>query len=260
MQTLLMIAISAVACWIMYEAFRRVGNCSALICFGLLPIVLTPRWAVTNTFGWFEWAKLYSVLVGACWLVALRFPKRLHESGASGLNLLVGINILEAVALESIRAEFSSLMNAVSGVMLVVNLPKSPVVRTRIGCGIDVEFKAINRVWIIQYTLWNMAFLYINYPQIFGHHLAVLGVPLAIGMRNPNLWLQARVCVLAIDLILLATFWQALKPYLDTTELQHENLKSLLASIPLALWILLFIRGDGVSDLKTDGIDRGIRP
>lgn len=240
MQTYLMVTASAITCWAIYEVIRRSSNQFAWLSFWVAPLILTPHWIAINPFGLFEWAKLYSVLIGACWTVSLRSTaKPISARCGRALNLIVGINILEAVSVDALRAEFASTINAISGILLIAKLPRDPKVNVPADRKTDLEFHGLNKIWIIQYTLWNLVFLYNNYPQIFGHHLAVAGVPLVVGLINPKLWLQARVYTLAVDLILLATFWQTLAPYLDTTSLQSEMLKPIFASLPLILWLVI---------------------
>lgn len=64
----------------------------------------------------------------------------------------------------------------------------------------------VNRTWIVCYTLWNLAFVYLNLPFLIGSHIVVLLVPLLIGLKSPRRWLQAHLHMLCIVLLLQFTF------------------------------------------------------
>ena len=56
----------------LYALFMR-SKSTTLIFFFVLPLVL-PIWWLQNTMHpWFTWLKLYSVVLGVCWLMLLRY-------------------------------------------------------------------------------------------------------------------------------------------------------------------------------------------
>ena len=224
---------------ILHECFRRTSNRNAWLVFLVLPVGLTPYWITTNEFGLFEWGKLYTILLTACWLVAIRFTRLYFQSWAAiGLTMLFALNILEAVAVDLAIGRPAPIMNAISGVLLVILLPKSSRAVRRNGIFGNLEYHGLDRTWIIAFTLWNLTFLYMNYPIIFGHHLAVLGVPLLVGLYQPQLWLQARLSLLALDLMALATVGPILIPLADTSMIKDLHWELFAAGATLIASLL----------------------
>ncbi len=239
MQTIFSILTLSLILFIVHEVFRRGGKATAWLIFLVLPLGLTPYWIAVNDFGLFEWCKLLTILLTACWLVAIRFTKLYFQPCvAIGLTVLFGLNILEAVAVDLAVCRLASIMNATAGVLLVTMLPKSSSAIRRSERLADLEYKGLNRNWIVAFTLWNLTFLYLNYPTIFGHHLAVLGVPLLVGLYKPQLWLQARISLLTLDLMALATFGPILIPWLDTTSYRDLRLDLFAAGVTLIASLL----------------------
>jgi hypothetical protein len=68
-----------------------------------------------------------------------------------------------------------------------------------------------------EYSLWNAAFVYLNFPAVAAHQIAVLASAWAVGLIDPRRWLQARTYTLATSLLLLATFPRTLIPLTDST-------------------------------------------
>lgn len=56
---------------------------------------------------------------------------------------------------------------------------------------------------IVGYTLWNWVFVYLNYPELAGHHVAVLSAALTLACLDRGLRLQARAASLGLTLLLL---------------------------------------------------------
>ncbi|MFT5302801.1 MAG: hypothetical protein ACI87E_002888 [Mariniblastus sp.] len=217
MQSCLSIVALGLMLFITYELLLRGGKMATWLTFLILPICLTPFWIANREFGMFAWAKLYTMLTTACWLTSIRFMKSNHPKWAeTGLLVLFGVNILEAVAVDASHGQMATNFNAISGVVgivLVALLAGSPNIIGRTGKFSALNIFGISRLMIIAYTLWNLTFLYVNFPTIFGRHIAVLGVPLIIGMYKPEAWAQSRIYLLALDLIVVATF----RPELVTT-------------------------------------------
>ena len=149
--------------------------------------------------------------------------------------MLLALNILEAVAVDLAALRAPQGLNAVAGILLVVTLPREPRV-TRMGEAgrfKDLHYQGLSRGWIIGFTLWNWTFLYLNYPMLAGHHIAVLGTALAVGLVDPARWLWARMFTLATDLLLLATFGEFLLPRMDTSDWSDPSLEIAVAGMTL---------------------------
>ena len=223
-------------------AARRASNRILWGLFLFVPIGLTPTWLASHSWGFFEWGKLYTIIGTACVLVWFRGSQnwRDHWSGKT-LLYLFGLNIFEAILVDLQSGNPAGLVNGFAGFVLILNLPKSgprTIANRHVS---DVLFPGFNRVWIVSFTVWNLTFLHNHYPVIFGHHLVVLGVPLAIGLLNTERWLQARIWLLAVDLMVLATFRSRIVPFLDTTHWYNSRVDIGAAGLSFALSVIAYL-------------------
>ena len=244
MQLVFSVLTSFIVMLAMHECIRHMNKVISWTIFLVLPVLLTPYWVCINreAFGLFEWGKLYSVLVTTLLLVVVRFRQQCFEVYAvPGLKLLFGLNIVEAIAVDLANLQPGSIVNAASGFLLVAVLGKSSCRIQHSGRYSDLEFAGLSRIWILGFTLWNLAFLLANYPIILGHHLAVLGVPLVVGLYKPQLWLQARLCLLAVDLMAFASFSSFLLPLQDTSEVSELKMEMFAGATSLVVSLLVLI-------------------
>lgn len=236
-----------------YEWVRRANEWFLWIAFLLGPITLLPYWISIHQWGLFEWSKLSTIVVTACALLAVRSVKNPSHRGLdSGLKLLFALNIFEAVVVDFLLGNAAGWMNGSTGLLLLVGLSRQAFLVDRQGRKIDVLYPGISRAWIVGFTFWNLTFLYNNYPIIVGHHICVLGVPLLIGWKYPGRWFQARIFLLAMDLIVLATFDSALVPRFDTTSWYEPNFGWLCSLGTLSFCLIgigwpLRVRGQSVN-------------
>src|SRR5262249_36599165 len=116
-------------------------------------------------------------------------------------------NVAEAVIHDLSAGNLNHHLHAMSGGLLIATLPRGPAARglNVRGDHSDLLYQGMTRGWVAGYTLWNGLFVYSNFPAIAGHQLAVLAAALAVGLVEPQRWLQARAYTLAADLILAFT-------------------------------------------------------
>ena len=216
------------------EAFRRVPAWVSLVTFSILPIVLTPYWLVMHQdVGVFPWLKLYTMVVSVSWLTALRGTKLgKHRRGAMGLIGLLVLNIVEALTLDATGGHLSHWLVMLAGALMLITLPsvKGASCRATNGSSGEFLYPGMTRRWVIEYTVWNWTFLFLNFPIIAGQHAAVLGAALIVGMMEPQRWLQARGHTLAASLLLMATFPNFMVHGFDTT-LWHTPQREAVASL-----------------------------
>lgn len=225
MSLALYLVLLAAVLWLCQELLRRANKWIAWGIFLVLPLVLIPYWrhlsesGIYAGRGMFPWVKLASLQLAVSWLTALRFTRLGQSRGARALMfLLLPINMFEAVTLDLHGGHLAHWLLAGSGLLLIIAVPH-PLWAIRVdehGPWRDLLYVGMTRTWIVGYTLWNAAFVYLNFPEIAGHQLAVLAAPLVVGMRRPALWLQARGFTLGVDLLLMATFPELLFPLLDS--------------------------------------------
>jgi Family of unknown function (DUF5692) len=176
--------------------------------FAVVPIALSGYWIQINNFDPFLWIKIYTMMFCICWASWMRSKER-KPWLQSTISLLLIVNVLEATIVDFWSNGLAHALNAATGAILIFTLPRES--RRATGhrqpgyCDLHVNMP---RHWIIGYTLWNWTFVYLNYPQWSGHHLALLLAALVIGLIEPKRWIQARACTLGINLLLTATWYE----------------------------------------------------
>lgn len=231
------------------ELFRRGGFWLGMAVFGLLPILLTPWWIQNNPqIGLFPWFKLYSVLTFLTWATIARFTELGRKTWwRQAIACLLIINIFEAVIQDATGQHLAHWLLVISGVLLVVTLPSF---RRCIQIDLrsqqhDMIYLGMNRKWIVEYSVWNAAFVFLNFPQIAGHQLAVLSAAAIVGMVRPNLWLQARGYTLGTSLIILVSFPQQLVEWANTEHWSspyREYIVSVVCLMIMLGYTLLFVQ------------------
>lgn len=229
--------------------FRRAGPWPAWAVFVALPIALTPFWFRTNpAIGLFPWVKLYTILLSVNWITALRFTTLGERPWARfGMYLLLVVNIIEACTQDFFGEHLAHYLVLLSGVLLILQLPNPCR-----AISIDAEngrrellYRGLTREWCVEYTLWNWAFVYLNYPAIAGRQFAVLAAALLVGLGDPRRWLQARGYTLAAELMLLPTLPNSVIPPTDTSSWSSPYRENVVAAI-----CVLLIAVEGVRLLR----------
>jgi hypothetical protein len=257
----------AVFLYVAQGLFRRAGRWAAWSVFFGFPLILTPVWVqlcrsgAYPAAGVFPWVKLYSIQIAVCWLTALRFtPLGCSRNVLSASYLLLPLNILEAVTQDLFGWSLPHILVAATGILLIVSAPH-PLGALNIdttGLHRDLVCPGMTRAWIVGYTLWDGVFVYLNFPVIAGHQVAVLTSAFAVGMWQPSRWLQARTYTLAIDLLLLFTLPQVLVPLMDssfwTTPCREDVAAGICLAVPVWYLIHFFVvRRDRPSEMITAG-------
>lgn len=226
------------------DFFRRAPAWVSLATFSVMPLALTPYWiSIHQDVGVFPWIKLYSIVLSVSWLTALRATSLgRHKRPVIGLVGLLALNVIEAMALDATGGHFAHWLVFLTGALLLATLP-SPK-----GCKIaeanhgEYLYPAMTRAWVVEYSVWNWTFLYLNFPIIAGQHVAVLGAALIVGVLEPQRWLQARGHSLATSLLLMATFPNAMLKGFDTTHWNTPWRENLASSLCVLLAIAITLR------------------
>ncbi|MBN4070030.1 MAG: hypothetical protein COA82_03895 [Alkaliphilus sp.] len=203
MNAFLMILSYILVMYISYEIIRR----STWIVFGVFivaPVVSIPIW-LSGVSDWFIIAKTYTAVLYLLWTQATRSLQKLNKSKVmlGGIYLLLVINILEAVYRD---IQTGGYVNAAAGVLLCIAIPTIKEISIdKIGKFNDLHWN-MSKLWIVAYTIWNIAFVLGNFPHAFGMHIVVLGVPLVLGMINPKIWMQVRIITLTTHMMIRIFF------------------------------------------------------
>jgi hypothetical protein len=224
--------------------------------FFLVPLALSPYWFTVNSFDLFAWVKIYSVMFCVCWAGWLRFTALGDKPWLRrSIPLLLVANILEALILEVQGHGIAHILNALAGMLLIATVPLS-MRDTHIDRGSRHQTLRFNAplTWICGYSVWNWTFVYLNYPELTGHHTAVLSAALIVACIDPQRWLQARAATLGVNLLLMATSYSGTLTVSNATTWFDESIAIAAASIALA-WMtvhaLSMLKPKPVVALKT---------
>ena len=170
--------------------------------FVALPILLIPLF-MTSDMGWFRYAKLIAILVGAMFITISRFnlkPKYLNY----GLFLVVfglAFNILEAVTQDWSQPFLQNKLNAIAGILNILTIYLWSTIRIDDKKPHNMLWPGMTIAWIIAYDLWNVCFVYLNFPNTVHYTaLVVIPVPTIIALfiaSGKYTWIQARPYSLA---------------------------------------------------------------
>ena len=191
------------------EIFRR-NKWSVLIFFVLLPIILTPFvWAEQGVTHWFKCVKDYSVVFAVIWFTIIRFTELGKLNWVKLVAaLILGINIMEAVSQDFSMGYWPNIMNGIAGVLNTITLfygwkkiaPDNSKEKDMIWPGMTI-------FWIVAYDIWNITYVYLNFPGSTSAQLMVIAactIP-ALFIKKGT-WLQARGFTLAAWFMYYFTF------------------------------------------------------
>lgn len=194
------------------------------ILFIILPIVLIPHWLNAGFESWFRWVKLYSAIAGSFLFMLYRFH------GFNKFNWMkyaiagiLAINIFEAVMQDLSTGQIPNLINGIAGILNILTISHFMGIKRDENKPHDMLWPGMTVFWIIAYDVWNIVFVYLNFPNTVFNTLAVILAPtLAAIFIKKGTWLQARANTLSIYMM-----------YLFTTAAFINNDLSLQLTLPL---------------------------
>ncbi len=178
--------------------------------FVVLPILLIPLW-MTSDMGWFRYAKLIAIIVGAMFITICRFnlsSKHLKY----GIFLVVfglAFNIAEAVTQDFSQPHLPNKLNALAGVLNILTIYLWTTIRIDDKKPHNFQWPGMAIAWIIAYDLWNICFVYMNFPNTV-HYTALVVIPvptiIAIFIASGKFaWIQARAYSLVFYMMYIIT-------------------------------------------------------
>lgn len=191
------------------EVFRR-NRYALWTFFVLLPLVLTfTVWVNQGVTYWFKWVKLYSVIFASIWFGLIRFTS-IHKYSWVKLiaALFLAVNIAEAVTQDFSMGFLPNVMNGAAGVLNIITLfygwkrigPDNSKER-------DMVWPDMTTFWIIAYDIWNIVYVYLNFPGSTSIQFIVLtSATLPALFIKKGTWLQARAFTLATWFMYYFTF------------------------------------------------------
>jgi len=176
--------------------------------FVIAPLFLTPFWISTvKDFDLFGWFKLYSVILFSLFLLVMETRQLYSKKWAwVVVSILVIINIFEAILAVGLSHEFkTNYAVTIGGALLVLSLP-------RIEINLESKRKVVEYYWrfdgptVLGYSLWNLLFCSLFYPQHVFIQCAVLLAPVIVFLYHNKSYVKARVYSLTFYYICYMTY------------------------------------------------------
>lgn len=204
MPPILPLLICCAALLIAGELLRRYPRI-ALGAFVCAPIVGTPIWIAWADQEFFNWIKLYTVLLGMIWLHVYRLGPWRSRLWAARLSLaLLVINLIEVAGFELMNGH---LIVAGAGALLLVGVGMAGARSVSVSEQAPFDMRwDVPLSWPIAYSLWLLAFAWSTFPLFVGGNLAMLAAAMLVGLRDSALWMQARVLTLSVYMLVVFTW------------------------------------------------------
>jgi len=249
-----------------FNEIARSNRWIALGLFVVLPIYLAIMvWPTTAAPGtsvgtWFDYAKVYSVLIGVLGFMAIRYIPSLAKKKWVLVfpAAILSINIMEAVIRDFqcynlngfvdgvvITGGSWNIMNGIAGILNILAISGWAGIFISKGKKKDMIWADQLWFWIIAYDLWNFAYVY----NALGDHAFYAGLILLLSCTIPaffikkGAWLQHRAQTLAVWMMFVMSFpafidtsKYAVKASQNTTALFLVSAIALLANIALIIF------------------------
>lgn len=219
----------------------RKNKIIAFAIFAFLPIILTPLWISIFSGGVFVWLKIYSLIIGALWILLLRFTKLRKKRWAFWVmwGLLI-INILEATITDSLTIHLANYLNVLAGLLLILTLDPLTKICIKKKEFNDLLWPSLSFKWIIGYSIWNITFVYLNFPETTFRHVVLLAIPLIIAYYFKGAWIQTRAFTLAIYFMFAFSFPSFLSGF-NTPNISGDIIGLILAISSISYMLIFTI-------------------
>lgn len=223
--------------WIMTKSFLI-----AWMTYFCIPMILSFFWWgwQKNTINaWFVWAKTYTMIFSISWMLLLRNGQITNmKYGRLVSEICLMANIIEAIITNILGNDFPRWINIMTGILLLITLPRGS---NKIWIENKNSYWNIPYSWLLGYTLWNICFIYLEFPHVFYDHLSLL---IAAGfislLYQRELWVQARGFTLGLFIIgrqINSNYF-----HIDRPRINDSNISILLSLLGLC-WMMLCIGG-----------------
>ncbi len=175
-----------------------------------LPILLIPIW-MTSELGWFRYAKLIAIIIGAMFITVTRFNLKPNHIKYGVFLVVFGLafNIFEAVTQDFSQPFLPNKLNALAGFLNVLTIYLWSTIKIADKKPHTFQWPGMVVFWILAYDFWNICFVYLNFPNTVQYTaLAVIPVPTIIAIclaSGKFAWLQARAYSLVFYMMYVVT-------------------------------------------------------
>jgi Family of unknown function (DUF5692) len=192
---------------VLNELSRRYKYVSILL-YCIIPIAFLPIWMNSDISLWFKWAKLFSPIIASVWFIVVSHTKLGTKNWAKFLvAAILIINIFEAVAQDFSVGFLPNILNALGGILSIITLSRWKAIGPDNSKERDSLWPGMTLFWIVAYDIWNITFVYLNFPDLVTINVAVLlACTLPAIFIKKGTWLQARAFTLSIFMIYYFTF------------------------------------------------------
>ena len=192
---------------VLNELSRRYKYVS-IILYCVIPIAFLPIWMNSGISHWFLWAKLYSPIIATVWFLVVSHTKLGSKNWAKFIvAAILIINIFEAVGQDFSISFLPNTLNALGGILCIVTLSRWKGIGPDNSKERDTLWPGMTLFWIVAYDIWNITFVYLNFPDLVMINVAVLlSCTLPAIFIKKGTWLQARAFTLSLFMIYYFTF------------------------------------------------------
>jgi hypothetical protein len=180
----------------------------AIALFCIIPLAFLPMWMNSGISHWFFWAKLYSPIIASVWFLVVSHTKLGSMNWAKFIvAAILIINIFEAVGQDFSINFLPNTLNALGGILSIVTLSRWKGIGPDNSKERDTLWPGMTIFWIVAYDIWNITFVYLNFPDLVMINVAVLlACTLPAIFIKKGTWLQARAFTLSLFMIYYFTF------------------------------------------------------
>ncbi|GAA4890213.1 hypothetical protein GCM10023333_24310 [Ferrimonas pelagia] len=182
------------------ELFRHYAWTGWAFFLGFAAIATIWIWPYTGISHWFKWAKIYSVVGASVFFLCMRFtPLWKYKWAKFGAASFLAINILEAVMQDFSMGHIPNVLNGTAGILSIITCYYGwKGIHTDNSPQKDMVWPLMTGLWIIAYDVWNIVYVYLNFPTGASAHAAViLAATIPAAFIKKGTWLQARAFTLA---------------------------------------------------------------
>jgi len=185
------------------------------VLYFVLPFALIPLFLHSGFDSAFRWVKLYSAIVGCIFFTLVRFHGLARFGWARiTVAVILAVNIFEACTQDFSNHQLPNTLNAIAGLLNIVTISRWAGIKRDEEPPHDMLWPGMTTAWILAYDIWNITFVYLNFPNTALFTLIILTAPtLAALFIKKGTWMQGRAYVLGIYMLYIFS----LKAFVDNT-------------------------------------------